>query len=353
MQLDVFKQLASLTSTVAASGQLHDARPHLYLRIQSGAWCGWAEVSPQPSSINGDAGLSDVIDHLQHHVLPQLIRVTEAEGAVPHWARVARFANATAASRTASTIVEMGLLDWSLRAEGKALSLTWPKHFATPTLRTVSALGPEWSPFDTPISLRLKVDAVPLSDAVLASLQRDATDVLLDYNCCAPSQEAIERHIAQLQGFVPLRALEQPFAPGNVVDHALLRSATGAAVSLDEGVRTRRDIDHIAQYGAADYVCIKPARVGGYSVARSLIEHAKAKGLRPYVGGYFESPLARSVNRALAESFVSEASDIAPAPLTNGGTWIQDETGVGLRPSPELIGTWERLFSMETDLGLT
>jgi len=353
VRLVVYKQLTTLTSAVMASGQLHDARPHLYLFIESGGLCGWGEISPQPVPLNGDAGLIDVIDHLQHHLIPQLVRAAESEKSLPHWTRVARFANATAASRAASTLVEMALLDWYLRTEATPLSALWPQQFETPVMRTVSALGASWAPLDTPTSLRLKVDAAPLSDEVLAALKRDATDVLLDYNCCGPSRASVEHHIGQVAQFVPLRALEQPFAPGNVVDHALLRSATDVAVSIDEGVRTRRDIDHIAQYEAADLVCIKPARVGGYSVARSLIEHAKEKGLRPYVGGFFESRLARTVNRALAESFVAEASDIAPAPVTNAEGWIADETGVGIRPSPALIDTWERLFSAETDLGST
>jgi len=81
-------------------------------------------------------------------------------------------------------------------------------------------------------------------------------------------------------------------------------------ISLDEGVRSLRDLDQIVRYRAATIVCVKPARVGGYANARTMLERAKELGLRPYVGGFFESPFARSVNRALAWHTTDEPSDI-------------------------------------------
>ena len=48
-------------------------------------------------------------------------------------------------------------------------------------------------------------------------------------------------------------------------------------------------------------ICVKPARVGGLANARSIIARAPGAGLRVYLGGFFESPYARQVHRALAK----------------------------------------------------
>ena len=116
--------------------------------------------------------------------------------------------------------------------------------------------------------------------------------------------------LASIPNSVDVVALEQPFAPGNVVDHARLAEQTEVPISLDEGVRNLRDLDQIVRYQAASLVCVKPARVGGYANARTMIERAKELGLRAYVGGFFESELARSVNRTLARYTTDEPSDI-------------------------------------------
>jgi L-alanine-DL-glutamate epimerase-like enolase superfamily enzyme len=85
---------------------------------------------------------------------------------------------------------------------------------------------------------------------------------------------------------------------------------------------------------------VKPARVGGYANARTIIERARALGLRPYVGGFFESPLARSVNRTLAHHLVDEPSDIGPVATKANGEkpwFLEVSTGFGLVPTPEFL----------------
>ena len=80
-----------------------------------------------------------------------------------------------------------------------------------------------------------------------------------------------------------------------------------------------RDVAQIVRYQAADLLCVKPARVGGLANARTIVARAREAGLRPYVGGFFESPYARHVHRALARSCVDEPSDLGPVDVVHEG----------------------------------
>jgi len=84
---------------------------------------------------------------------------------------------------------------------------------------------------------------------------------------------------------VTIDAVEQPYAPGNVIDHATLAEQLSVPLSLDEGVRSPRDLEQIVRYSAAKIVCLKPPRVGGLANTRTMAQRAAALGLEPYVAG--------------------------------------------------------------------
>ena len=49
-------------------------------------------------------------------------------------------------------------------------------------------------------------------------------------------------------------------------------------LSIDEGVRSVRDVAQIVRYRAAEIICVKPARVGGLANARTIIVRAQEAG---------------------------------------------------------------------------
>ncbi|HEY5010933.1 MAG TPA: enolase C-terminal domain-like protein, partial [Acidimicrobiales bacterium] len=127
---------------------------------------------------------------------------------------------------------------------------------------------------------------------------------------------------------------------GNVVDTARLAEQLDVPVSIDEGIRSVRDVAQIVRYRAAELICVKPARVGGLANARTIILKAHEEGLRAYVGGFFESPYARRVHRWLANSCVDEPSDVGPVEVVLEGYQREvDETsdGFGVTPSLEML----------------
>ena len=312
MELTLRREDVVLRHPVHAAHQRHDERIRLYLQLEHDGVVGYGEIAPQPFALHGDPGVSEVVHELVGSVLTQLQSALEREGSLPSWTRMARFAGSRASSSPAVTLVEMALLDRELRAQGRWIENLWPRRYDTPVQATASLLDDEteWSIEPEVVRLRVKTAPGALSEAARARLSALEIPVLVDFNCSATGLEQVSTQLESIRECANVVAVEQPFAAGNVVEHARLAAQIDVPVSLDEGVRSLRDLDQIIRYGAATMVCVKPARVGGYANARTVIERAREMGLVPYVGGFFESPFARHVNAVLCGHLVQEPSDI-------------------------------------------
>jgi O-succinylbenzoate synthase len=337
MRARLWRHDITLASPVAAAEQVHATRPHLFLELEIDGVRGLSEISPQPITINGDAGVEDVLVEFEHFTLRQFIEAAQREGRAPHWARVTHFAGSRRASHPASALLEMALLDADLRTRRITVDEQWPKRYETPVQMTVSLLDDQ--PWASPVGaaqVRAKISPLTVSGARWSRLAELGRPVLLDFNCSAETIEGVLETVAVARRHVEIVAVEQPFAPGNVVEHARAAAALDVPLSLDEGVRNRRDLDQIVRYQAARLVCIKPARVGGYAQARTMIERAQHLGLEVYLGGFFESPLARCANRALARHYVSRPSDIADVVVRGEELFEVDSWGCGFLPGAAL-----------------
>jgi hypothetical protein len=80
-----------------------------------------------------------------------------------------------------------------------------------------------------------------------------------------------------------------------------------------------------------------------------MAQRAVTLGLAPYVGGFFESPYARRVHRLLANSCISQPSDLADVPVQRDRHFDELQRvdgGFEVEPSSELlrgarvIATW-------------
>jgi L-alanine-DL-glutamate epimerase-like enolase superfamily enzyme len=352
MRLTLWRVDEQLRQSVAASRQRHDVRTRLLLEVEHEGVRGYGEVDPQPFALHGDPSVSDVVQELDGTVLLQVRGAFEREGDVPSWTRLARFAGSRDASGPAVTLVEMALLDRALRLEGRTLLDQWPNRFDTPLQVTTSLLDDVLAPLVDTGGARVRVKTAPgaLGAREIAFLESLERPVILDFNCSADSDGDVLDQLASIPRSVNVVALEQPFAAGNVIDHARLAEQTSVPISLDEGVRTTRDLEQIVRYRAAQLVCVKPARVGGYANARTMIERAKELGLRVYVGGFFESELARSVNRALARHTTDEPSDIGVVAVAGPGSdpdFAVAPTGFGLVPTKGLLARGVRITSLD------
>jgi O-succinylbenzoate synthase len=313
MKVTLWRDDVEMLRPVRAASERHDVRSRLYLRVEDAGICGFGEVAPQSTALNGDASIDEVQDELTTHVLDQLMAVTRREGKPPSWTRVSRFAGSRPASTFAVALAEMAVLDRELRATGADVRALWPARFSTPVMSTVSVLDDDQPWVIDLDAKRVRVKSAPgsLARSNLDRLHALHVPILLDFNCSASTADEVLAQVREVARVATIAAVEQPFAAGNVVDHALLAERLEVDLSMDEGVRSARDLEQIERYQAASLVCVKPARVGGLANARTMIERARELGLRPYLGGFFESPFARSVHRILAEHCVEEPSDLA------------------------------------------
>jgi O-succinylbenzoate synthase len=334
--------------SVLAAAQRHDARARLFLRVDHDGVAGFGEVAPQPNELNGDAALADVLDELRVFVVAQLAQILEREGDVPSWTRVARFAGPRPASSPAIALVEMAILDRELRCTRQDASSLWPARFDTPLQATVSLLDDaEWSVGAHVTRVRAKTSSVMPTTLTLERLRQLSVPVLLDFNCGATNDADVIKQVRIVGEVASVAGVEQPYAVGNVIDSARLAQMLDVPLSIDEGVRSVRDVGQIVRYGAAQIICVKPARVGGLANARSIILAAREAGLRPYVGGFFESPYARHVHALLAHNCVEEPSDLAPVPvhLEDYEREIdQVSDGFGVTPSSQMLDAADVLF---------
>jgi O-succinylbenzoate synthase len=94
--------------------------------------------------------------------------------------------------------------------------------------------------------------------------------------------------------------LEQPLAPGDLVDHATLQRQLRTPICLDESVESARDARHAIQLGACQVMNIKPGRVGGFAESRRIHDLCAAAGIPVWCGGMLETGIGRACNVALA-----------------------------------------------------
>ena len=333
MNVTLFRQVVALQRPIRASLEMHDERTRLYLRIEHGGHWGFGEVSPQPHELNGDPGLSEVLDAV-YLALARLEQVLLREGDLPHWARVARLGAATPRDNVAYSLLEMAILDRELRRDDRSIADLWSPIGYTPEQQTVSLLDETpWSIGDAVARVRVKCAPGALSAQSRERLSQVSVPLFLDFNCSANDDEEVLEMVAAVSSVANVDAVEQPFAAGNIVDHARLAARLDVNVSLDEGVRSVRDLAQIDRYRAAAMVCVKPARVGGLANARTMILRAQEFGLRVYLGGFFESPYARRVHRALANSCVREPSDLAAVGVSAHEEAAMTSSSFGVEPS--------------------
>ena len=94
--------------------------------------------------------------------------------------------------------------------------------------------------------------------------------------------------------------IEQPLAPGDLVDHAKLQRALNTSICLDESILSLANAQHAHELGACRIINIKLGRVGGYSEAKDIQAFAQAQGMPVWCGGMLEAGVGRAHNIALS-----------------------------------------------------
>jgi o-succinylbenzoate synthase len=199
---------------------------------------------------------------------------------------------------------------WDL--ESKLLGLTLWKHLGG--VRTEIACGVSVGIQSSPDGLleiiareldsgyqRIKIKIKPGHDLKLVQAVRSRyKDIVLSVDAnAAYSLDRDAALIKQLDHY-NLLMIEQPLAPGDLVDHAKLQRQLSTPLCLDESIASVADARHALELGACRIINIKLGRVGGFSPAREIQALALRQQIPVWCGGMLETGIGRAHNIAMS-----------------------------------------------------
>ena len=132
---------------------------------------------------------------------------------------------------------------------------------------------------------RIKLKIKPGRDVALVEAVRSRfQSILLSVDANAAYTLEDVGIMKQLDKF-NLMMIEQPLAPGDLVDHSRLQRDILTPVCLDESILTMADASHALELGSCGIINIKLGRVGGHSEARLIQAYCLERGIPVWCGG--------------------------------------------------------------------
>src|SRR5215510_13918010 len=147
---------------------------------------------------------------------------------------------------------------------------------------------------------RIKIKIKPRQDVELVDAVRSRfPDIRLTVDANSAYSLADIDMLKQLDQY-NLMLIEQPLAPGDLVDHAKLQREIKTPICLDESILTVSDARHAQELGSCKIINIKLGRVGGHTEARAIQEFCLNRNLPVWCGGMLESGIGRAHNIAMS-----------------------------------------------------
>ena len=195
--------------------------------------------------------------------------------------------------------------------------------------------------------IKLKVGARErhMDDAEMARQVRDAVGPAVrlraDANQGFDVQSAIR--VAHAMAAQELEIMEQPVKAADLEGMAEVRRAVSCYVMADESANSPQDVYEVARHRAADFISIYINNGGGITAAKKMAIVAEAAGLRGYVGGALEGPVASRACLHFAASspnvslgcemvgpfLISDDLGTEPIPFEGGALVVPTTPGLG------------------------
>jgi O-succinylbenzoate synthase len=148
---------------------------------------------------------------------------------------------------------------------------------------------------------RIKIKIKPGRDVQLVeAVRRQFPDITLSVDANSAYSLATDRAVFTRLDEFALLMIEQPLAPGDLVDHAKLQRGLETPICLDESIVSLATVQHAHELGACRIVNVKLGRVGGYGEAKDIQAFAQAHGMPVWCGGMLEAGIGRAHNIALS-----------------------------------------------------
>jgi O-succinylbenzoate synthase len=148
---------------------------------------------------------------------------------------------------------------------------------------------------------RIKIKIKPGQDVQLVEAVR-ARFPEITLSVDANSAYSLNGHLGivkQLDNY-NLLMIEQPLAPGDLVDHSKLQREIKTPICLDESIVSLASARHAQELGSCRIINIKLGRVGGHSEAHLIQAYALDHGIPVWCGGMLESGIGRAHNIAMS-----------------------------------------------------
>lgn len=202
---------------------------------------------------------------------------------------------------------EMAFCDLAAREEGKSLSqfLGGTKSkiesgVSVGIQKTTKRLVEVVSNYLAQGYRRIKIKIKPGNDLEQVSVLREHfPKVALTADANGVYSPADFQKLVRLDDY-QLMTLEQPFAWDDLADHANLQRAIRTPICLDESVRGVNDLKTALALQSFSILNIKPARVGGHTVSKTIHDMCRSHNIPVWCGGLLETGVGRAHNVALA-----------------------------------------------------
>jgi O-succinylbenzoate synthase len=317
--------------------------------IVDGGPDGWGECVAEPEPTYWPEYTAGALHVLEHHLVPRLLGGGSLRQVRGH--------------QMARAALEGAAIDAGLRAEGRSLaSFLGATRPVVPTGIAIGMPATVDDLIDAVLrwhgeghrAFKLKVqpgwDVEPLR--AVRSTVGDGVALLVDangsYSSDDPDHRATLGRMADASN--GLVAIEQPFAPDDLVGHARLARRIDVPVCLDESIGSLAQLESALTLEACGAVSLKAGRVGGLVEAQRIHERCRDAGVALRCGGMLETGLGRALNLAVAAlpgcnlppdlgpSARYFRTDLTPPFTSRGGTMIvPDGPGLGVEPVPEVL----------------
>ena len=147
---------------------------------------------------------------------------------------------------------------------------------------------------------RIKIKIKPRQDIALVEAVRSKfPDILLTVDANSAYSLADIGVLKELDQY-NLMMIEQPLAPGDLVDHARLQRELRTPLCLDESILTVADARKADELDSCKIINVKLGRVGGHAEARTIQGFCARRGTPVWCGGMLESGIGRAHNIAMS-----------------------------------------------------
>ena len=148
---------------------------------------------------------------------------------------------------------------------------------------------------------RIKIKIKPGEDVQLVeAIRKQFPAITLSVDANSAYQIETDSPLLKLLDDYNLLMIEQPLAPGDLVDHSKLQRELRTPICLDESIVSLTNARHAHELGACRIINIKLGRVGGYSEAKAIQSFAQDHDMPVWCGGMLEAGIGRAHNIALS-----------------------------------------------------